>query len=484
MKLEAWRKGAEGMVVTSPVFLIFSAAAALAVRFMPVRFRAAFLLAASLFAYGCWKPWAPLFLTGYAAASYLLAFLIRKRPKAGFVAALAFNVALFAVLGQAGAFRFSGAQAPAFAEIILPLGFSYYMFRCIGYHADVALGRLAPERDPLKLALFLCFYPILVMGPVTRAGDFLPQIEKPKHPGARDIRECSFLIGLSLVKKFVFADNIGRLIAPWFEESAVQSGGVWFVLLFCYLIQLYLDFSAYTDIALSVSRLLGFSVNPNFRAPFLSRSISEFWRRWHMGLSHWLSDYLFTPLQLKLRGMGVWASVIAAFVTLTVSGLWHRVSWNYVAWGLVTAFFISMDALFAKRRKKIAKAVPKWLFTVVTTTVTFVLSVWIITFIRAEDFGQSLYILGRVFDPGSTNLRGMLDFFGEGGELLWYTLAALPLVTLSHALELKPLEPLLRGASRIPYPVWAVLTVLLIYAFIFFGWFDSDIVGGFIYAKF
>ncbi len=476
------------MLVTSPVFLLFSAAVVLADRFVPVRFRAALLLAASLVSYGFWRIWAPLFIICYTLLHYALTFFIRKAPKAGFPLTLLLHITLFVLLGRAELFRFS--QLPVLQNLIFPLGFSYYMFRCIGYQADVALKRLEPERNPVNFALFLCFYPILTMGPINRAGDFLPQIQNPVRPDREDFRDCLYLIGFSLFKKFVFADNIWRLIAPWFgaeQAKTVQNGGVWFFLLLCYIIQLYLDFSAYTDIALSVSRLLGFRVNPNFRAPFLSQSISEFWRRWHMGLSHWFSDYLFTPLQIKLRRFGILASVIAAFVTLTISGMWHRFTWNYLVWGLVTAFFISFDAVFAKRRKKIAKAVPKRAFTVVTKLITFVISIWVITFVCANGFQQSLYILSRTLNPATyLNFAGAREFFGQAKELLAYLLAAIPFVAFSHALELKPklLPSLLTRSERVPYLLRAVLLVMLIYAFIFFGWFDADIVGGFQYVQF
>lgn len=474
------------MLVTSPLFLLFSAAVILADRIMPVRFRAALLLAASLVSYGFWRLWAPLFILGYTLIHYALTFFIRKVPKAGFPLALLLHVALFVLLGRTELFRFTG--IPALQNIIFPLGFSYYMFRCIGYQADVARRRLEPERNPLNLALFLCFYPILTMGPINRAGDFLPQIQNPERPGAKDFRGNLVVIGFSLFKKFVFADNIMRLIEPWFgadQSKTVTNGGIWFFLLLCYLVQLYLDFSAYTDIALSVSRLLGFRVNPNFYAPFLSRSISDFWRRWHMGLSHWFSDYLFTPLQIKLRRLGIFASVIAAFVTLVISGMWHRFTWNYLAWGLATAFFISFDAVFAKRRKKIAKIVPRRLFAVVTTLITFVISVFVITFVCAGGFRQSLYILSRALNPASY-LNATQGFFTGAKELLAYLLAAIPFVAFSHALELKPnlLPSLLTKSERVPYLLRAALLVVLIYVFIFLGRFDADIVGGFLYAKF
>ncbi|MDR1670051.1 MAG: hypothetical protein LBR76_08840 [Oscillospiraceae bacterium] len=476
------------MLVTSPLFLLFSAAVILADRFMPVRFRAALLLAASFVSYGFWRLWAPLFIAGYTLLNYALTFLIRKHPKAAFPFALFLHTVLFILLGRAELFTFE--RLPALENLIFPLGFSYYMFRCIGYQADVARKKLEPERNPVNLALFLCFYPILTMGPINRAGDFLPQIQNPERPDAQVWRDSLFVIGLSLFKKFVFADNIWRLIAPRFaagQAETVNNGGIWFFLLLCYLIQLYLDFSAYTDIALSVSRLLGFRVNPNFRAPFLSQSISDFWRRWHMGLSHWFSDYLFTPLQIKLRTLGIFASVTAAFVTLAVSGMWHRFTLNYLAWGLATAFFIAFDAVFAKRRKKIAKAVPKRLFAVVTTVITFIISVFVITFVCAGGFSQSVHILSRALNPAAyQNLSGAWAALAGANELLIYLLAAAPFVAFSHALELKPqiLTALFAKTGRVPFFLRAVLLVLLIYVFIFCGRFDADIVGGFQYAQF
>ncbi|MDR1692925.1 MAG: hypothetical protein LBR72_06160, partial [Oscillospiraceae bacterium] len=424
------------MSVTSPLFLLFTAAVVGADRFVPARFRAAFLLAASLVFYGFWRLWAPVFLLGYTLLQYALTFLIKKSPKPVFTLVLFLHISLFLLLGRSELFT----ALPVFTDIVFPLGFSYYMFRCIGYQADVARGRLEPEKNLVSLALFFSFFPILTMGPINRAGDFLTRIRQPERPDGRDVRDILHSIGFSLFKKFVLADNILTLIEPWFSAKQLNpNGGVWFFLLASYLIALYLDFSAYTDIALGVSRLLGFRVNPNFSAPFLSRSISDFWRRWHMGLSHWFADYLFTPLQLKLRRFGIAASVVAAFVTLTISGMWHRFSLNYLAWGFATAFFISFDAITARRRKKLEKSVPKRLFAAVTTAITFVISVFVITFVCSADFRQSLDILSRALNPAAYfNLTGAKAFLGGAKELLLCLLAALPFVAASHALELKP----------------------------------------------
>ncbi|GHV07301.1 O-acyltransferase [Clostridia bacterium] len=463
------------MSIATPTFFFFAAIIIAINIISKQKYTSILLLLASLAFYAMWNIYAPIFIIAYVVLNYLFAFFIEKRPKIGLILALIINVGIFLVFAR----FYTLLGSTWLVKFIAPLGFSYYMFRVLGYLIDVSIGRTKPEKSLIKFMLFISFFPVLVMGPITRSTEFFAEVDARKCPNLKTFADSMILIALALLKKYVFADNIARQINPMFENSSIQNGAVWFLILLCFVIQLYLDFSAYTDIALSVSKMLGITINPNFRAPFLARNISDFWRRWHMSLSSWLSDYIFLPLQLKLRNLGVLASVIAAFVTLIVSGLWHG-TLNYLIFSVFMAAFISIDALVAKRRRKLEKKAPKILFKVVTITATFVIVVLLEVFVRGRDPKQSFDILSMIFNP--------MSYSNPGGSktLLMYFILSVPVVILSHYLELNAqnLNRITAKLSQIPYVVRVGLALILAYIFIFFGYFNGDIVGGFLYAKF
>ncbi len=234
-------------------------------------------------------------------------------------------------------------------EIVLPAGISFYTFQTLSYTIDIYRGQLAPARSFLDFALFVSFFPQLVAGPIVRASEFLPQLEAtPAYDDGRVSRGV-FLMLCGLAKKVLLADTIGlELVDPVFRDPGAHGAfgvlvGVWGALF-----QFYLDFSAYSDIAIGAAATLGFTLPLNFDRPFLAQSISEFWRRWHISLSTWFRDYVFLPL--GGRGGGRLQFFKKLMLTMFLTGLWHGAGWNYVLWGLMHGVFTFVGVAFRAPR--------------------------------------------------------------------------------------------------------------------------------------
>jgi alginate O-acetyltransferase complex protein AlgI len=226
-------------------------------------------------------------------------------------------------------------------EIVLPVGISFYTFKSLSYTIDVFRGKCEPTRDVVCYFAYVSFFPQLFAGPIERAKHLLPQFSKSRTFKIEEAKDGLRQILWGLVKKIAVADFIAGYVDAVFLTYEHQDGLVLFIGICLYAIQLYADFSAYSDIAIGVGRLLGFSTRPNFTHPYFSRNITEFWRRWHISMMSWFRDYIFYPLGGPFRGRGRW--ILYTLVTFAVSGLWHGADWTFVAWGLLNGlYFIPM----------------------------------------------------------------------------------------------------------------------------------------------
>ena len=216
-------------------------------------------------------------------------------------------------------------------RILLPVGISFYTFQAMSYTIDVYRGELRARRSLIDLAVFVSFFPHLVAGPIQRASFLLPQVESPRRFAPEQARSGFVLICWGFFKKLVIADNVGVIANKVFALSDPTFYILW-AGVFAFAIQIYADFSAYTDIARGTSRWLGFELTENFAHPYLARSPADFWRRWNISLSSWFRDYVYIPLGGSRLGTGMWVRNV--LVTFLLSGLWHGASWNYVLWGL------------------------------------------------------------------------------------------------------------------------------------------------------
>ncbi len=310
----------------------------------------AFLLAASWLFYFTWNPKLLPLLLVTTAVDYALAVDIERHRESPRRMRVALGLSLAFNLGTLGYFKYAGFFAASLDALLqragmspslpvlhlaLPLGISFFTFQKIGYVLDVYDGRIAACRSPLRFATFVAFFPQLAAGPIVRGDELLPQLEAPRSLDVEAVREGAGRFFAGFIKKAFIADYVAATLAdPVFDHPARFSTlGLWLGL-FGYAAQVYCDFSGYTDMALGSAKLLGITLPENFNHPFLSKSLIEFWRRWHITLNRWWFDYIYGPLT---TGDGWFRGRLdAAFVVVfLVSGLWHGPRWTFVAWGLL-----------------------------------------------------------------------------------------------------------------------------------------------------
>ena len=309
---------------------------------LPQKGQNVLLLAASYFFYGYVHPWFLILIAISTVMDYALARLIESQPGRG--RALLW-LSIGANLGMLGFFKYfnffaenvhSVLQAAGWEislpvlRVVLPVGISFYTFQSLSYTIDVYRGELKARRSLLDFAVFVSLFPQLVAGPIVRAAYLLPQVEVERRFSLSAARTGLLKIVWGFFKKLVIADNVGIVANKVFALSDPTFPILW-AGVFAFAIQIYADFSAYTDIARGTSRWLGFELPENFDHPYFARSPADFWRRWHISLSTWFRDYVYVPLGGSRQGEWNWIRNI--LVTFLLSGFWHGASWNYVLWG-------------------------------------------------------------------------------------------------------------------------------------------------------
>ena len=248
--------------------------------------------------------------------------------------------------------------------IILPVGISFYTFQTLGYTIDVFRGQIEPRSNFINFALFASFFPQLVAGPIERARDLLPQIEKKRLFNSGDIQDGLILMMWGFFKKMVIADNVAIIVNKIFLVDEPGFALIW-IGVFAFAIQILADFSGYTDIARGTAKILGIRLSENFRHPYLTRSPAEFWRRWHITLSFWFRDYVYIPLGGS-RG-GTLSKVLVLLVTFFLTGLWHGAGWNFILWGVYNGLLIQFQRMLTSLFPKVS--LPK----TISGAITFVL---------------------------------------------------------------------------------------------------------------
>jgi D-alanyl-lipoteichoic acid acyltransferase DltB (MBOAT superfamily) len=294
---------------------------------------------------------------------------------------------------------------PVVLEMALPVGISFYTFHGMSYVFDVYRGRLAPIRDIVDYAVFVAFFPLLVAGPIERANHLLPQIRSARMLAADRMVSGLRLILWGMFKKVVIADNLAHVADGTFDDYAGQS---WLSLAtgaLAFSFQIYGDFSGYSDIALGTARLFGFELLSNFRFPYFSRDIAEFWRRWHISLSSWFRDYLYIPLGGSRDGKA--KAVRNTFIIFLVSGFWHGAGWNYIIWGGLHALFFLPLLLSGSNRAHSGPVVAHdrplpSLPELGRMIATFLLVTFAWVFFRAPDLGHAVGYLAAIW-------RGLLE---------------------------------------------------------------------------
>ena len=238
-------------------------------------------------------------------------------------------------------------------RIILPVGISFYTFQSLSYTIDVSRGKLKAEQDFIRTALYIAFFPQLVAGPIVKAGDFLPQLREERNISLKNLEPGVQIMLFGLFKKIVIADNISAFVDAVHQAPAAYSAGTLMLCTYAYFVQLYCDFSGYSDMAVGCARCLGYDLPRNFNVPFLSPNVNEFWKRWHISLSAWLTEYLYFPLGGSRKGEA--RTYLNILINMTVCGLWHGSAWTFVFWGFLSGVAQCLYRLTTPIRKKLPK---------------------------------------------------------------------------------------------------------------------------------
>ena len=284
-------------------------------------------------------------------------------------------------------------------QLILPLGVSFFTFQTVGYLIDVRNEEIVPSRDPLAFFTYIFFFPKMLAGPIERAQKFLPQLATARVFERADAMDGCRRILWGLFAKVVVADNCGLIVDPIFNNDTDATGTALLLGALLYLVQLYADFSGYSNIALGTARLLGIRLMRNFAMPLFATNIADFWRRWHISLSSWMMDYLYTPLSFILRDRGRAGAVLAIFITFFTVGIWHGANWTFVLFGVLQGlYFIPLAAAGAGIQRSSAdpgssaSAFVRMVGMFLLMGLTFVL-------LRADSVVQTMRIWSRIFSP-------------------------------------------------------------------------------------
>lgn len=426
------------MSFISFAFLIFLPVAVLVNLIVPFRYRYIWMLIVSLGFYATAGIGAAVVLVVSMLSVYGAALCMDRyvaRAKQILIACIVFNLGIlfvfkylnffFRILGIAS----FGAIEDVRFNLIMPLGLSFYILKSVGYLIDVYRGDFVPEKNFLKFALFISFFPQIIAGPIERAGNMFKQFDNPAPVDFDRFRNGLYQMIWGYFLKLVVAERLAIFVKTVFDtdpELGIR-GAVSYMAIALYTFEIYADFAGYSHIAIGVARIMGIDVMKNFESPYLAMSVAEFWRRWHISLSSWLRDYLYIPLGGNRKGtIRRYLNIIIVFV---VSGLWHGADFTFLVWGLMHGVYQVIGKILTPARDKLMKVFnigrSSFSHRVVKTAVTFVLVAYAWVFFRADSIGRAItiiknslyftpwkYVDGTLYQYGLTRGSFLLGGFG------------------------------------------------------------------------
>jgi len=375
----------------------------------------------------------------------------------------------------------------SFLNLVLPIGISFYTFQTISYTVDIYRGQLTPSKSFWEFALFVSFFPQLVAGPILRARQFLPQLrEKINTANVRRIRQIVInnsnlkfgitLMALGFFKKMFIADNLAPFVNTVFQDPIGLESFTIIMGTIAFAIQIYCDFSGYTDIAIGAAIILGFKIPINFNKPYFATSPSDFWKRWHISLSSWLRDYLYIPLGGNRNSSSrTYANLI---IVMFLGGLWHGASWNFVIWGLLHGIYLAIHRAILNRFPKLKlhpffKSTPGKILSILTMQY-FVLLAWIP--FRVSDFDAMIYSIQKfVFIDFQT--ENTLDFLLTNHKS---TIMIMILFVILHFISYKK-GNLVESITNVRLLYWSIFLAIIMLSIFFFYIGDTN---DFIYFQF
>lgn len=434
------------MQFTSLAFAIFLPAVFLIYWAVPNKYRKFFLL---LVSYGFYMTFSAGYVLLLFVMSLLAYFTGLHCSRRNFIAGVMIQAGVLAFFKYAG-------FLPVFSySLVVPVGISFYLFKSISYLADVYKGKLQPEKDPVSFFLYLAFFPDVVSGPINRAGVLIPQLKEERafayDQGVYGMR----LILLGLFKKLLIADTLSRYVDLVFGTPGSYMGISYFVAAVFYTIQIYCDFSGYSDMAVGIARLFGIRSMENFKSPYLSSNIREFWERWHISLSSWLKDYVYIPLGGSRKGKV--RTYCNLMITFLISGIWHGAAPTFLVWGALHGTY---QVIYRFYKKHCKWKIPKILGVILTFSLVGL--AWI--FFRADSIQDAFYMIRYM----GYNLSPLLAYHKMGmiRQDFYLIIGSVAFLGLVDVLSLK--MDVIKAVDRLKAPVrWAgyLLLAALILAF-------------------
>lgn len=391
------------MTFSSPTFLLFLFGCAAVYYLLAQKARRVFLLIASYVCYMWAIPAYGLVVFALTVFSYSIALRLpaaKRGRRALFALAVLLPLLMLLVLKYfsffAGTLCALLGRPALTAPWVAPLGISFFTLQAIGYAVDVYQGRLAPERDFVTFALYISFFPQVFSGPLNRAADMLPQYREARGFDYDNVREGLQRILTGLFKKIALADALAVLVDGVYGNLREYIGLTLVIAVAAFALELYFNFSGYSDIAIGAARLLGYTLPENFLAPYFATSFSGFWKRWHMSLTGWFRNYIYIPLGGSRRG--IVRQTLNILIVFILSGLWHGAAWTFVVWGLLNGLFrLVEEALEARRPREKARREPPLAARLARRGVVFLLFSLSLVFFRADSFSDAMYVFRAFF---------------------------------------------------------------------------------------
>lgn len=360
---------------------------------------------------------------------------------------------------------------------LFPLGISFYTFQALSYLTEIYWKEEEPEENLADFMIYMLFFMKFLSGPIERARDMLPQLKSGKPVAYPSIVYGMKLIVVGLIKKLILADYISPYIDCIFNSIHTASGIQLLMACLLYPVELYGDFSGYTDIALGGACMLGFKLSPNFNRPFIAQTTAEFWRRWHMSLSFWVRDYLYLPLSSGMRRWGQWGVFLSLSLTFAGLGAWHGAGWNYIIYGLIQGLIIFYEMKTAMIRNKIKNWIGNPLFTTLSILRTYLLFAFSLIFFRLESVSDALYYIRNISFSTHTSWKEVSIGIPDHNCIVAGSALVLILVYEYFMSKRDLLEALEKQPMLVRWGIYYLLAIM----FFTLGQFNSD---SFIYLQF
>lgn len=441
---------------------------------LPSRFRKATLLTASCLFIGFYHLTFLITALILTLATFYLGKWIGQTKRESSMKGIYFSGVCFLVVSWL-AFRYADRLTDC--HILFPLGISFYTFQAISYLTEIYWQEEEPEKSLPDFMIYMLFFMKFLSGPIERAGDMLPQLKSCKATDYASMVYGMRLIVVGLIKKLILADSIAPYIDGVFGSVYTASGVQLLMACLLYPIELYADFSGYTDIALGGARMLGFKLSPNFNRPFIAQTTADFWRRWHMSLSFWVRDYLYLPLSSSLRGWGQWGVFLSLALTFTGLGIWHGAGWNFAVYGLIQGVIIFYEMKTTTFHRRLKAQLGSRLYATLSVVRTYLLFAVSLIFFRANSMTEAFHYISHLSFGVHYSWKEMNIGMPDHNSIVAGSALVLILVYEYFMSKHDLLEALGRQPAAVRWGIYYMLAIILFTL----GQFNSD---SFIYLQF